>query len=127
MEIRKVKDVVVLRLKAADLTAIQDTSDIVETMLKVDGERKFVADLTEIHQINSLQAGALVTLHLLCYENLALMKLAGIDERVKTVLRLIGLDKLMEMHHGAEVASQSFGTSGSADPTSTGGEPMKRR
>ncbi|MBI3829187.1 MAG: STAS domain-containing protein [Planctomycetes bacterium] len=127
MEIRKVKDVVVLRLKAADLTAIQDTSDIVENMLKVDGERKFVADLTEIHQINSLQAGALVTLHLLCYENLALMKLAGIDERVKTVLRLIGLDKLMEMHHGAEVASQSFGTSGSNDPTSTGGEPMKRR
>lgn len=126
MEIKKSKDIVVLRLKGSDLTHIQETSDIVEDLLKVDGERKFVADLTEIHQINSLQAGALVTLHLLCYENLAVMKLAGVDEKVKIVLRLIGLDKLMEMHHGADVASQSFGSPGSSDPTSTGGTPMRR-
>ncbi|MCW8132889.1 MAG: STAS domain-containing protein [Planctomycetota bacterium] len=126
MEIKKTKDIVVLRLKSADLTHIQETSDIVEDLLKVDGERKFVADLAEVHQINSLQAGALVTLHLLCYENLAVMKLAGVNEKVKIVLRLIGLDKLMEMHHGADVASQSFGSPGSKDPTSTGGEPMRR-
>jgi len=125
MEIKKVKDVVVLKLKPADLSDIQETSEIVENLLKVDGERKFVADLASVNAINSLQAGALVTLHLLCYENLAVMKLAGVDEKVKMVLRLIGLDKLMEMHHGADVASQSFGSE--PDPTSTGGTPMKRR
>jgi len=111
MEIKKTKDVVLVRLSPQDLTAIQETSEILEDLLKVDGERKFVADISAIKQINSLQAGALVTLHLLCYENLAVMKLAGVQEKVKVVLQLIGLDKLMEMHHGPDVASASFGKS----------------
>ena len=109
MEIKKNKDIVLLRLSPEDLTAIQETSEIVEDLLKIDGERKFVADISAVKQINSLQAGALVTLHLVCYENLAVMKLAGVTDKVKVVLQLIGLDKLMEMHHGPEVASASFG------------------
>jgi len=110
MEIKKTKDVVLVLLTPQDLTAIQETLEIFEGLLKVEGERKFVADITTVKQINSLQAGALVALHLLCYENLAVMKLAGVQEKVKVVLQLIGLDRLMEMHHGHAVASASFGT-----------------
>ncbi len=110
MEIQKVQDVVILKLQSSDLADPRKTSAILEDLLKVDGERKFVADLSAIQAIASLQAGAIVTMHLLCYENLAVMKLAGVHERVKDVLRLIGLDQLMEIHHGAEVARSSFGT-----------------
>lgn len=109
MEIQKIKGVVVLRLTSADLTHPQETSQILEDLLRVDGERKFVADLSGVSAIASLQAGAIVTLHLLCYENLAVMKLAGVHARVKDVLTLIGLDKLMEIHHGSDVARESFG------------------
>ncbi|GMV80929.1 MAG: hypothetical protein AMXMBFR7_21130 [Planctomycetota bacterium] len=111
MEIQKVKDIVFLRLTGEDLSNPQATSEIVEELLTTDGERKFVADLSAVEQITSLQVGAVVTLHLLCYENLAILKLAGVHERVKTVMRLVGLDKIMEMHHGAEVAKFSFGES----------------
>ncbi|MCZ7646592.1 MAG: STAS domain-containing protein [Planctomycetota bacterium] len=113
MEIQKIKDVVILRLTSQDLAAPQETSEIVEQLLTVDGERKFVADLSAIDQISSLQVGAVVTLHLLCYENLAILKLAGVHERVKTVLKLVGLHRIMEMHHGPDVARASFGESAS--------------
>jgi hypothetical protein len=64
--------------------------------------------------VTSLQIGTIVSLHLIAYENVAVMKLAGVQNRVKFLLQLIGLDKLMEMHHGAEVAVASFGARGSS-------------
>ncbi len=118
MEIRKIRDVVVLRLTTGDLSSPQATSEVVEGLLTVDGERKFVADLTAIEGISSLQVGTVVTLHLLCYENLAIMKLSGVNDRVKTVLKLIGLDKIMEMHHGPEIARASFGESTETETSS---------
>ena len=57
-----------------------------------------------------MQIGTLVTMHVMCYENVAVMKLAGANEKVKNLLRMVGLETMMEMHHGSEVATQSFGT-----------------
>lgn len=111
MEIRKRKAIVTLRMTAEDLSNPQDTSDIVEDLLQVDGERKFIIDLAAVPLLSSLQIGTLVTIHLLCYENLALMKLANVSERAKVVLKLVGLDKIMETHHGKDVVAESFGDS----------------
>lgn len=108
MQIKKAKNVVILGLTPEDLSNPHATSEVVENLLKVDGERKFVADLEDVPLLASLQIGTLVTLHLLCYENLAVMKLANVSDRAKTVLKLIGLDKLMESHHGARIAAESF-------------------
>jgi anti-anti-sigma factor len=125
MEVRKQGDVVVMRLSAQDLSKPQDTSEVLEQLIKMDGERKFVADLTGLSYLTSLQCGTIVTLHLLCYENLAVMKLAGVSEKAKVVLRLIGLDQLMEIHHGAEVAKASFGASTPSNtPPTTPGTPL---
>lgn len=110
MEIQKVKDVVIFRLTPADLSDARNMQRIIENLLKVDGEKKFVADLTAVDSIYSLQIGTLVTMHVLCYENVAVMKLAGVNAKVRNVLRIVGLETLMEMHHGAEVAAESFGT-----------------
>ena len=68
-----------------------------------------VADLETIESIFSLQIGTLVAMHVMCYENLAVMKLANVRDHVKNQLKLVGLDKLMQMHHGTKVAIESFG------------------
>jgi anti-anti-sigma factor len=125
MQIQKVKDVVVLHLTPEDLSSPQETSRVVENLLKEDGERKFVADLTHVPDLMSLQAGSLFTLHALCYENVAIMKLSGANSKVKMILRLIGLDKIIEIHHGKDVALESFGPY-QGDPPVTEGTPLNR-
>lgn len=109
MEIQKIKDVVILKLVEDDLSDPHNTSLIVENLLKVDGEKRFVIDLSAVASIYSIQIGTLVTMHVLCYENVAIMKLAGVNDKVRNVLRIVGLEALMEMHHGTEVALESFG------------------
>jgi anti-anti-sigma factor len=118
MEVRKDKGVVILTITEADLNDPKSTSNIVEDLLKVDGETKIVADLSQIQNIYSLQIGTLVTIHVLCYENVAVMKLAGASDKVKNLLRMVGLESMMEMHHGSDIAAQSFGKPGSgpSDP-----------
>jgi hypothetical protein len=37
------------------------------------------------------------------------MKLANVNDKLKALLRMVGLEALMEMHHGTDVAMQSFG------------------
>lgn len=110
MEISKDKDVVVLKLQVEDLSDPGRTSRVVEKLLREDGERKIVADLSRIENIYSVQIGTLVTIHCMCYENVAVMKLAGANEKIKTLLRMVGLETLMELHHGASVAVESFGS-----------------
>ena len=109
MEIQKIKDVVILKMVEDDLSDPRNTSRLIENLLKVDGEKKFIVDLSAVQSIYSLQIGTLVTMHVLCYENVAVMKLAGVNAKVRNVLRIVGLETLMEMHHGAEIAAESFG------------------
>ena len=109
MKVEKDKDIVILKLTPEDLSDPYSTSRAVEAFLKVNGERKFVADLSQVDSIYSMQIGTLVAIHCMCYENLAVMKLAGASEKVKALLRMVGLETLMEMHHGTGVAKQSFG------------------
>lgn len=114
MKVVKDKDIVILKLTADDLLDPYTTTRAVETLLKINGERKFVADLSLVDSIYSMQIGTLVAIHCMCYENLAVMKLAGASEKVKALLRVVGLETLMEMHHGTAIAKQSFGASPSA-------------
>jgi anti-anti-sigma factor len=116
MEIQKVKDVVIFKLTSEDLAEPRPMQRLVESLLKVDGEKKFVADLSAVESIYSLQIGTLVTMHVLCYENVAVMKLAGVNAKVRNVLRIVGLETLMEMHHGSEIAAESFGKPPPAKP-----------
>ena len=109
MDIRKEKDVVILTPTEEDLADAQGTAKLVEQLLKDEGENKFVVDLSRVEKIYSLQIGTLVTVHVLCYENVALMKLANANDKLKALLRMVGLEALMEMHHGTDVAAASFG------------------
>ena len=117
MEIQKIKDVVILKMVEDDLSDPRNTARLVENLLKVDGEKKFIVDLSAVQSIYSLQIGALVTMHVLCYENVAIMKLAGVNDKVRNILRIVGLETLMEMHHGTDVALDSFGKRKDSGPT----------
>jgi anti-anti-sigma factor len=96
---------------------------LLESLLKVDGEKKFVADMSAVESIYSLQIGTLVTMHVLCYENVAIMKLAGVRPKVRNILRIVGLETLMEMHHGAEMATESFDAPVKPPPKPPGKQP----
>ena len=125
MQVQKVKDIIVLHLTGEDLNSPFETTKVVEQLLQEDGERKFVADLTHVPDLVSMQAGTLFTIHALCYENVAILKLSGASEKVKLILRLLGLDKIIEIHHGEKVALASFGPYEGIPPV-TEGTPLKR-
>jgi len=103
------KDLVFVLTKE-DLSQTVQTLSIVENIIKEDGAIRVVADLQAIQSIFSLQIGTLVAMHVLAYENVAVMKLANVNEHVKNQLRLVGLDQIMEIHHGPNAVVDSFGT-----------------
>lgn len=113
MQLRKEKDRVVLFMTTRDLEDPVTTSRLLEELLIVECEKRIVADLGGIDHMHSMQVGTLVMMHVLCYENVAVMTLARVNERVKQLLRMVGLDSMMEIHHGAAVARESLGPVGS--------------
>jgi hypothetical protein len=60
--------------------------------------------------MNSSQIGAVVGLHVLAYENLAVVKFVGINERIAGLFKLVGVDTLLDMHYARSAnALKSFG------------------
>ncbi|HLX63895.1 MAG TPA: hypothetical protein VKX17_21670 [Planctomycetota bacterium] len=108
MLIERVGPTAIFTLSKEDLSAPVPTLAALEREIKDECAQQIVADLEIIESIYSLQIGTLVAMHVMCYENLAVMKLASVNNHVKNQLRLVGLDKLMEMHHGKQVAVESF-------------------
>jgi anti-anti-sigma regulatory factor len=109
MKISRDGTAAIFQFTREDLSLIIPTLAAVETELKEECAQVIVADLAAFESIYSLQIGSLAAMHVLCYENLAVMKLMNVHEHVKQQLTLVGLDKLMELHHGAGVAKESFG------------------
>ncbi len=109
MNVRKIDKDLVFDLTKEDLSKTVQTLTMVERIIKEEGAMHVVANLETIESIYSLQIGTLVAMHVLCYENVAVMKLANVNEHVKNQLRLVGLDQIMEIHHGVNAALDSFG------------------
>ena len=90
-----------------------------------DEERRIVVDLSEVRTLTSLMIGALVSLHLLAYENLTVLTFENMHPRIKTLLELIGVDTLVEAHYGKGASPPSRPainrTTAAVDPT--GPEP----
>ncbi len=109
MLVQKIGSDLVFDLTEGDLSQTRGTLSIVERAIHEESAMHVVANLSSIQSIFSLQIGTLVAMHVLCYENVAVMKLANVHEHVKNQLRLVGLDQLMEIHHGVKAALDSFG------------------
>ena len=114
MEKSKDNGVLVIKVSEEDLADPRVMSEQLENLLKNEGETRVVVDLSAVETIYSLQIGTLVAMHVMCYENVAVMKLCGASRKVRTLLRMVGLESLMELHHGTDVAVQSFASTAAA-------------
>jgi anti-anti-sigma factor len=104
MNIRKIDGHTVFDLSSADLSQIAETLVALEATLREENVQRVIANLQGIQSIYSMQIGTLVAMHVKCYENLAVMSLANVHPHVRNQLEMVGLDKLMELHHGLEAA-----------------------
>ncbi|HOX08621.1 MAG TPA: STAS domain-containing protein [Planctomycetota bacterium] len=110
MQIRRRQGITLIRLNGADLADPLRLHQRVEAAVVADGDRKLLVDLSAVTDMNSTQIGAVVGLHVLAYENLAVVKFVGMRERIVTLFRLLGVDTLLDMHYArATGALASFG------------------
>jgi anti-sigma B factor antagonist len=110
LEIKRRGGITLIKVTGADLADPISLHRSVEAVVLEGGERKLLVDLAGVPFMNSTQIGAVVGLHVLAYENLAVVKFVGMRERIATLFRLLGVDTLLDMHYArAEGALESFG------------------
>ena len=109
MRRHKEKDVLVVELTERDLKDPIRLNAAFEEMIVEEEERKILVDLSPVKAMTSLMIGAVVSIHTVAYENVAMLKFTGLSEKVRMLFRLLGIDKLIEMHYGS---SDTFGEMG---------------
>lgn len=110
MELSQQQGIHVIKLNGSDLSNPIDLHRRFEQIIIHDGARKVLVDLSEVQYMNSMQIGAVVGLHVLAYENLSVVKFAGMHERIQNLFKLLGVDTLLDMHYArAKSAMESFG------------------
>jgi anti-anti-sigma factor len=73
-----------------------------------NGARKIVIDLGAVEYLDSAAIGCLMDLYRRATAAAATVKLAGVQRRVETMLKLTGANQFMEMHPDAAAAIKSF-------------------
>jgi len=128
LKTRHDRGILMVKLLGADLSDPPPLHKRFEELIIHEGERKLLVDLSEVSYMSSLQIGAVVGLHVLAYENLAVIKFVGLHQRVKTLFELLGVDTLLDMHYArAKSALESFGVYDpewdAPGPSGSAGEP----
>jgi len=72
----------------------------VERYIVKEKWRKIKVDLRHIDYLSSVQLGALVTMHAIAYENVAVMKFVSVCERLQHLFKLLGINILIETRQG---------------------------
>ena len=72
------------------------------------GSRKIVIDLGKVEYLDSAAIGCLMDLYRQATAAGAILKLAGVQRRVETMLTLTGANQFMEIHPNAAAAVKSF-------------------
>jgi anti-anti-sigma regulatory factor len=88
-----------VRLSEGDLARPVEVYSAFEDLIYERGERRITVDLSEIGMLTSLMIGTLVSIHLLAYENVVMLRFEGLHEKMIALLRMIGVDKLIEAHY----------------------------
>jgi anti-anti-sigma factor len=113
MEIERQQGITFVRLTGADLADPVNLHKKFEEAVIYEGDRKLLVDLSNVAYMNSTQIGAVVGLHCLAYENLAVVKFVGLHDRIAMLFRLLGVDTLLDMRYArAKSALESFGIYG---------------
>jgi len=70
----------------------------IEHIIVEEGARFIAIDLAAVKEMQSLQLGCLVGLHLLAYENATILTFENVSERLRMLFGLLGIETLLEYH-----------------------------
>ncbi len=79
------------------------------TSLITAGERRLLIDLSSVTYVDSATIGCLMDLHRQAAEAGGVLKLAGVQKRVETMLTMTGAHDVLEVHPDEPSAMKSFG------------------
>ncbi len=78
------------------------------TSLITAGERRLLIDLSSVTYVDSATIGCLMDLHREAAEAGGVLKLAGVQKRVETMLAMTGAHDVLEVHPDEPSAIRSF-------------------
>lgn len=73
------------------------------------GVKRLVIDLKSVNYIDSASIGCLMDIHRLVQERDGVLKLAGLQPRVETMISMTGVHKIIGVHKDAEDAIAALG------------------
>jgi len=79
------------------------------TSLITAGERRLLIDLSSVTYVDSATIGCLMDLHRAAAEAGGMLKLAGVQKRVETMLTMTGAHDVLEVQPDEPSALKSFG------------------
>jgi anti-anti-sigma factor len=79
------------------------------TSLIAAGERRLLIDLSSVASVDSATIGCLMDLHREAAAGGGVLKLAGVQKRVETMLEMTGAHDVLEVHPDEPSAMKSFG------------------
>ncbi len=112
MESWRTDGVLHVKLGEEEIASPVDLHDAFEDFIFNRAERRIVVDLSDVHSLTSLMIGALVSLHLLAYENVVVLTFENTHPKIRALFKLIGVDKLMESHYGRAASPGAPGVDG---------------
>jgi anti-anti-sigma factor len=86
----------------------ESSSTLVDAVLAIKDPR-LIIDLTEVPLLDSVAIGALVRIYLHCQKTNRQLAFAGMNPRVKTVLKLTGVDPLFVSYATLSEAETAVG------------------
>ena len=110
LKIDEIGDVSVVRVLEAKLTYPILAGFFGEVQKRVEaGSRKVLIDLQAVSYIDSASIGCLMDIHRLLQEKAGMLKLAGLQPRVETMISMTGVHKIIALHREEQEALTAFG------------------
>lgn len=100
--------VLIVHLEPADIKTPQSLYGEFQRLIVDDEMKRILVDLSAIADANSLMIGALIALHLLAYEHLAVLKFSGLRPKIKMLFDMLGVTRVLESHYARGEPTDSF-------------------
>ena len=106
----RTRDISIIRVKEARLMypILPEFSTSVAALIG-GGERKLLLDLSLVTYVDSATIGCLMDLYRQAVAAGGVLKLAGVQKRVETMLTMTGAQNFLEIHADEAAAIKSFG------------------
>jgi anti-anti-sigma factor len=109
LTLEEIGDVRIVRVKEAKLTYPVLSSFFAEVRQVIEGgARKVLIDLGAVTYIDSASIGCLMDIHRLLQDKTGVVKLAGLQPRVETMISMTGVHKIIDIHREEADALAAF-------------------